>query len=75
MPRETASLERATRTLNFFHQSVMLCDRAVAGIGFASLRIDTQPRIVGLLSNFKTTGGQPVPVAGTLTLPARTPAL
>ena len=74
VPREPESLERATRTLNFFYQSFMLGDRAVAGTGFAPLPISTQARIVGLLSNFKTTGGQAVPVVGTVSLRTRAAA-
>lgn len=70
VPREPASLERATRTLNFFYRSFMLGDRAVAGTGFAPLPIATQARIVGLLSNFKTSGGQAVPVVGDVGLSA-----
>ncbi|HEX5737542.1 MAG TPA: substrate-binding domain-containing protein, partial [Hydrogenophaga sp.] len=64
VPREPASLERAARTLNFFYQSFLLGDRAVAGTGFAPLPIATQARVVGLLSNFKTPSGQQIPIMG-----------
>lgn len=64
VPREPVSLERGGRTLNFFYQSFLLGDRAVAGTGFAPLPIATQARIVGLLSTFKTPSGQAVPVMG-----------
>ncbi len=66
VPREPASLERATRTLNFFYQSFLKGDAAVAGTGFAPLPITTQARIVGLLSNFKTPRGQHIRVLGDL---------
>jgi len=64
VPREPESLERASRTLNFFYQSFLLGDRAVAGTGFAPLPIATQARIVRLLTTFKTPSGQTVPVMG-----------
>lgn len=66
VPREPASLERASRTLNFFYQSFLKGDSAVAGTGFAPLPVGTQARIVGLLSNFRTPGGQSVNVIGDL---------
>lgn len=66
VPREPASQERATRTLNFFYQSFLKGDRAVAGTGFAPLPIATQARIVGQLSSFKTTSGQYIFVTGDL---------
>lgn len=68
VPRAPASLERASRTLNFFYQSFLQGDRAVAGTGFAPLPIATQARIVRLLSNFKTPSGQLIPVMGELGL-------
>jgi phosphate transport system substrate-binding protein len=64
VPREPQSLERASRTLNFFFRSFQQGDKAVAGTGFAPLPIATQARIVGLLSSFKTPGGRAVPVIG-----------
>lgn len=64
VPRAPESLERATRTLNFFYQSFLKGDRAVAGTGFAPLPIATQARIVKLLSNFKMPSGQRIPVMG-----------
>lgn len=64
VPRAPQSLERATRTLNFFYQSFLKGDRAVAGTGFAPLPIATQARIVKLLSNFKTPSGQLIPIMG-----------
>jgi len=64
VPREPASLERASRTLNFFFRSFQQGDKAVAGTGFAPLPIATQARIVGLLSGFKTPAGRAVPVIG-----------
>ncbi len=66
VPREPVSLERASRTLNFFYQSFLKGDSAVAGTGFAPLPVATQARIVGLLANFKTPGGQSVKVIGDL---------
>lgn len=66
VPREPESLERASRTLNFFYQSFLKGDSAVAGTGFAPLPIATQARIVKLLSNFKTPSGQTVRVIGDL---------
>ena len=66
VPREPVSQERASRTLHFFYQSFLKGDSAVAGTGFAPLPISTQARIVGLLSNFKTPGGQSVKVIGDL---------
>lgn len=62
--RSPESLPRASRTLNFFYQSFLLGDRAVAGTGFAPLPIATQARIVALLSNFKTPAGESIPVLG-----------
>lgn len=62
VPRQPASLARASRTLNFFYQSFLVGDRAVEGSGFAPLPINTQARIVGLLSNFHTIDGEPVRV-------------
>lgn len=62
VPRKPASLERAGRTLNFFYRSFLLGDRAVAGSGFAPLPINTQARIVALLSGFQTASGERVPV-------------
>lgn len=62
VPRSPESLERASRTLNFFYRSFLMGDRAVAGTGFAPLPIATQARIVALLSNFKTPTGLPIPV-------------
>ena len=64
VPREPASLERAGRTLNFFYRSFLMGDKAVAGTGFAPLPIATQARIVTLLSGFRTTKGEQVPVIG-----------
>lgn len=66
VPRTPESLERASRTLNFFYQSFLKGDRAVAGTGFAPLPIATQARIVKLLSEFKTSSGQPIPAMGEL---------
>ncbi len=66
VPREPASMERASRTLHFFYQSFLKGDSAVAGTGFAPLPVATQARIVGLLSNFKTPSGQSVKVIGGL---------
>lgn len=48
------SLQRASRTLNFFHLSFLMGDRAVAGTRFAPLPTATQARIVALLTSFKT---------------------
>lgn len=62
VPRAPESPERARRVLNFFYWSFLMGDRAVARTGFAPLPIATQARIVGLLSNFKTPGGQLIPV-------------
>ena len=64
VPRDPASIERASRTLNFFYQSFLQGDRAVAGTGFAPLPISAQARIVRLLSDFKTPSGQHVRVIG-----------
>lgn len=64
VPKEPESLERASRTLNFFYQSFLLGDSSVVGTGFAPLPIATQARIVRLLNSFKTSSGQTVPVMG-----------
>ena len=74
VPRAPQSLERASRTLNFFYRSFLMGDRAVAGTGFAPLPIATQARIVGLLSNFKTPSGQTIPVVGDFGANARAAA-
>lgn len=66
VPRSPQSVERASRTLNFFYQSFMQGDRAVAGTGFAPLPSATQARIVALLSDFRTPAGQHIPVMGNL---------
>lgn len=64
VPKAPESRERASQTLNFFYQSFLLGDRAVAGTGFAPLPIATQARIVKLLSDFKTPSGEYIPVIG-----------
>lgn len=64
VPRTPQSVDRASRTLNFFFRSFQQGDRAVAGTGFAPLPIATQARIVALLSSFKTPAGEPIPVLG-----------
>lgn len=64
VPRQPESIDRASRTLNFFYQSFLQGDRAVAGTGFAPLPIATQARIVAQLSTFKTSDGQVIPVIG-----------
>jgi phosphate transport system substrate-binding protein len=66
VPRRPESIQRASRTLNFFYRSFLMGDRAVAGTGFAPLPIATQARIVVLLTSFKTSSGQPIPVMGAL---------
>ena len=68
VPLAPESIERAARTLNFFYQSFLRGDSAVAGTGFAPLPTTTQARIVGLLSNFKTPTGQRVPIISELGL-------
>ena len=68
VPRQPASLERAGWALNFFYRSFLLGDKAVAGTGFAPLPINTQARIVALLSGFRTVKGERVPIA--IALPA-----
>lgn len=70
VPLAPESIERAARTLNFFYQSFLRGDSAVAGTGFAPLPIATQARIVGLLSNFKTPSGQRIPIMGEFGLQA-----
>jgi phosphate transport system substrate-binding protein len=62
--REPESRERASQTLNFFYQSFLRGDRAVAGTGFAPLPIATQARIVKLLWSFKTSSGERIPIIG-----------
>lgn len=64
VPREPESRERASETLNFFYQSFLRGDRAVAGTGFSPLPIATQARIVRLLSSFKTPSGERIHIVG-----------
>jgi phosphate transport system substrate-binding protein len=62
VPRKPASVSRAAQTLNFFYQSFLLGDQAVAGTGFAPLPSAIQARIVAELTRFRTTSGEPIQV-------------
>lgn len=64
VPRSPQSAERAARTLNFFYQSFLLGDKAVAGTGFAPLPVAVQARIVSQLANFRMPDGRLLPVLG-----------
>lgn len=59
-----AAPERTARALNFFYRSFLMGDRAVAGTGFAPLPVETQARVVALLSTVRTPDGKPLPVMG-----------
>jgi phosphate transport system substrate-binding protein len=59
-----AAPERTARALNFFYRSFLMGDRAVAGTGFAPLPIETQARVVALLSSVRSPDGKPLPVMG-----------
>lgn len=75
VPRSPASVERGSRTLNFFYRSFLLGDKAVAGSGFAPLPVMTQARIVGHLTNFRAKDGQLIPVlSASAPAPRATPA-
>lgn len=64
VPAAPKDLARAARTLNFFYQSFMMGDRAVANSGFSPLPIDMQARIVGRLSGLRTPDGTLVLMGG-----------
>ena len=59
-----AAPERTARALNIFYRSFLMGDRAVAGTGFAPLPVETQARVVALLSTVRTPDGKPLPVMG-----------
>ncbi|MEZ5707329.1 MAG: phosphate ABC transporter substrate-binding protein PstS [Burkholderiaceae bacterium] len=62
VPRQPKSVSRAAQTLNFFYQSFLLGDKAVAGSGFAPLPSAIQAKIVAELTTFRTANGEPIQV-------------
>ncbi len=62
VPRQPKSVTQAARTLNFFYQSFLLGDKAVAGSGFAPLPSAIQAKIVAELTTFRTASGEPIRV-------------